>query len=94
VSVIYVWPWVFLGVLAYGYFARKVRLYSPDTRGFKFKAMCIGLPLIVVAPILSSFNFVLNPHAPTQSPAVVIFLLMISFLAYDFVARFFFPEAT
>jgi hypothetical protein len=90
VGTIYVWPWVFLVTVWYGYRAQRLGLYSSPLGVIDYDLRTIRavvLPFLgaVVLPLL---NFALSSQAPQKSPAVVLVVSAASWYLYGWVALF------
>jgi len=91
VGTIYVWPWVFIVTLWYGYRAQKLGLYPWPPLGaiaYDLRSLRVGVLPFVGAAVLPLLNFALSSHAPGRSPAVVIVVSGASRYLYDFVVIF------
>jgi len=88
VGTIYVWPWVFIVTVWYGYRAQR---YPWPTRGvyaYDLRWMRVGVFPFLGAVVLPLLNFAINSQAPGKSPAVVIVVSLVSWYLYDFIVIF------
>lgn len=91
VGTVYVWPWVFIVTVWYGYRAQRLGLYPWPPLGviaYDLRTIRVmSLPFLgaVVLPLL---NFAINSQAPGKSLAVVIVVSGASWYLYNLVAIF------
>lgn len=91
VGTIYVWPWVFIVTVWYGYRAQKLSLYPWPPLGliaYDLRAIRVMVFPFLGAVVLPLLNFAVNSQAPGKSPAVVIVVSGVSWYLYNLVAIF------
>lgn len=89
VGTIYVWPWVFIVTVWYGYRAQKLGLYKPlGIVAYDFRSIRVVCLPFLGAVFLPLLNFAINPQAPGKSLAVVIVVSGASWYLYNLVAIF------
>jgi len=88
VSPIYIWPWALLVTIWYGRRCAKLGVHSSRLGIVKhsFRDIRAVLPPFGASIFFSLLNFLLDPHIPPRSPAVVILISLASCLAYGFVS--------
>lgn len=91
IGTIYVWPWVFIVTVWYGFRAQRLRLYQWPPLGViaydlrTIRVMAFPFLGAIALPLL---NFAISSQAPGKSPAVVIVVSGVSWYVHNFIAIF------
>ena len=91
VGTVYVWPWVFIVTVWYGYRAQRLGLYLWPPLGviaYDLRTIRVMILPFLGAVVLPLLNFALNSHAPGKSLAVVIVVSGASWYLYNLVEIF------
>jgi hypothetical protein len=88
VGTVYVWPWVFIVTVWYGYRAQRYRWPTRGVSAYDLRWIRVGVFPFLGAVVLPLLNFAINSQAPGKSPAIVIVVSLVLWYLYDFIAIF------
>lgn len=88
VGTIYVWPWVLITTLLYGYRAMKLGLYSSRLGiiARDLRQIRVGSLPFLAAMVLPLLNFAFNQQAPAKIAPIVLVASGVSWSLYDLIA--------
>lgn len=95
VNPLYVWLCTLIAALWYGYRAYKYRLHSlvMDIVLYEFQSIRVSWAPFLCLIFLGLLNIAMNPHASPRSPAVILLVGMVCWVAYTAIAFFVFPDS-